>query len=58
MTDSTLYVVDARFFPSSSAVNTALSIMANALRAGNHLRERLGACDEIRCDRHWLRAGR
>jgi choline dehydrogenase-like flavoprotein len=36
-----LYVVDASFFPSSSAVNPALTIMANALRVGNHLRERL-----------------
>jgi choline dehydrogenase-like flavoprotein len=36
-----LYVVDASFFPSSSAVNPALSIMANALRVGEHLLERL-----------------
>jgi choline dehydrogenase-like flavoprotein len=32
-----LYVVDASFFPSSGAVNPALTIMANALRAGDHL---------------------
>jgi choline dehydrogenase-like flavoprotein len=38
-----LYVVDASFFPSSSAVNPALTIMANALRVGDHLLERLGA---------------
>ncbi len=38
-----LYVVDASFFPSSGAVNPALTIMANALRVGDHLRERLGA---------------
>jgi choline dehydrogenase-like flavoprotein len=38
-----LYVVDASFFPSSAAVNPALTIMANALRVGNHLLERLGA---------------
>jgi choline dehydrogenase-like flavoprotein len=38
-----LYVVDASFFPSSGAVNPALTIMANALRVGAHLRERLGA---------------
>jgi len=38
-----LYVVDGSFFPSSSAVNPALTIMANALRVGRHLRERLGA---------------
>jgi choline dehydrogenase-like flavoprotein len=36
-----LYDVDASFFPSSGAVNPALTIMANALRAGDHLRERL-----------------
>jgi choline dehydrogenase-like flavoprotein len=36
-----LYVVDGSFFPSSSAVNPALTIMANALRVGDHLRERL-----------------
>jgi choline dehydrogenase-like flavoprotein len=36
-----LYVVDGSFFPSSSAVNPALTIMANALRIGEHLRERL-----------------
>ncbi len=38
-----LYVVDGSFFPSSAAVNPALTIMANALRVGDHLRERLGA---------------
>jgi len=38
-----LYVVDASFFPSSGAVNPALTIMANALRVGDHLAERLGA---------------
>jgi choline dehydrogenase-like flavoprotein len=37
-----LYVVDGSFFPSSGAVNPALTIMANALRVGDHLRERLG----------------
>src|SRR5947208_2865967 len=37
-----LYVVDASFFPSSCAVNPALTIMANALRVGDHVRERLG----------------
>jgi choline dehydrogenase-like flavoprotein len=36
-----LYVVDGSFFPSSAAVNPALTIMANALRVGDHLRERL-----------------
>ncbi len=38
-----LYVVDGSFFPSSSAVNPALTIMANALRVAAHLEERLGA---------------
>jgi choline dehydrogenase-like flavoprotein len=38
-----LYVVDTSFFPSSSAVNPALTAMANALRIGDHLLERLGA---------------
>jgi choline dehydrogenase-like flavoprotein len=32
-----LYVVDASFFVSSGAVNPALTIMANALRVGDHL---------------------
>jgi choline dehydrogenase-like flavoprotein len=36
-----LYVVDASFFPSSAAVNPALTIMANALRVGEHLKARL-----------------
>ena len=38
-----LYVVDGGFFPSSAAVNPALTIMANALRVGDHILERLGA---------------
>jgi choline dehydrogenase-like flavoprotein len=37
-----LYVVDASFFPSSSAVNPSLTIMANALRVGDRIRERMG----------------
>ena len=36
-----LYVVDASFFPSSAAVNPALTIIANALRVADHLKERL-----------------
>ena len=32
-----LYVVDGAFFPSSAAVNPSLTIMANALRVGDHL---------------------
>lgn len=38
-----LYVVDASFFPSSAAVNPALTIIAQALRVADHLRPRLGA---------------
>ncbi len=37
-----LYAVDGSFFPSSGAVNPALTIMANALRVGDHLIARLG----------------
>ena len=36
-----LYVVDSSFFCSSGAVNPALTIMANALRVGDHLLERM-----------------
>lgn len=36
-----LYVVDGSFFVSSTAVNPSLTIMANALRVGDHLLERL-----------------
>ena len=42
-----LYVVDTSFFPSSSAVNPALTAMANALRVGDHLPERIGATREV-----------
>jgi hypothetical protein len=38
-----LYVVDGSFFVSSGAVNPTLTIIANALRVGDHLLERLGA---------------
>jgi choline dehydrogenase-like flavoprotein len=38
-----LYVVDTSCFPSIGAVNPALTAMANALRVGDHLLERLGA---------------
>ena len=37
-----LYVVDTSFFPSIGAVNPALTAMANAMRVGDHLVERLG----------------
>ena len=34
-----LYVVDGSFFPSSSAVNPALTIIAQAIRVSNHLKK-------------------
>jgi len=37
-----LYVVDSSFFVSAAAVNPTLTIVANALRVGDHLKERLG----------------
>jgi choline dehydrogenase-like flavoprotein len=37
-----LYVTDTSFFPSIGAVNPALTVMANAIRVGNHLLERMG----------------
>lgn len=36
-----LYVVDSSFFVSSAAVNPALTVIANAIRVGNHLLDRL-----------------
>jgi choline dehydrogenase-like flavoprotein len=38
-----LYVVDTSFFPTSGAVNPALTAIANALRVGDHLLARLDA---------------
>ena len=38
-----LYVVDTSFFPSIGAVNPALTAIANSLRIGDHLLQRLGA---------------
>jgi choline dehydrogenase-like flavoprotein len=37
-----LYVTDASFFPSIGAVNPTLTIIANALRVGDHVTARLG----------------
>jgi choline dehydrogenase-like flavoprotein len=37
-----LYVVDTSCFPSIGAVNPALTAMANALRVGDHLLQRMG----------------
>jgi choline dehydrogenase-like flavoprotein len=36
-----LYVVDTSFFPSIGAVNPALTVMANAIRVGEHLLQRM-----------------
>ena len=47
-----LYVVDTSFFPSISAVNPALTAMANALRVGDHLLERLGESQTARPERN------
>jgi choline dehydrogenase-like flavoprotein len=41
-----LYVVDTSVFPSIGAVNPALTAMANSLRVGDHLLERMGAKPE------------
>jgi choline dehydrogenase-like flavoprotein len=38
-----LYVVDASYFVSIGAVNPGLTVMANAVRVGEHLAERLAA---------------
>lgn len=38
-----LYLVDASFFPSIGAVNPTLTIIANALRVAEHVKQRLGA---------------
>jgi choline dehydrogenase-like flavoprotein len=37
-----LYVVDTSFFPSIGAVNPALTAMANGIRVGEHIVERMG----------------
>ena len=37
-----LYVVDTGFFVTSAAVNPTLTAVANAMRVGDHLKERLG----------------
>ena len=36
-----LYLVDSGFFVTSAAVNPTLTIVANAMRVGDHLKERL-----------------
>src|SRR4051794_32025316 len=42
-----LYVTDASFFPSIGAVNPTLTIIANALRVADHLKERLGVSSDL-----------
>src|SRR5215213_3236384 len=42
-----LYVTDAGFFPSLGAVNPTLTIIANALRVADHLKERLGVSSDL-----------
>ena len=42
-----LYVVDGSFFVSSAAVNPALTIMANALRVGDHLKQRMSVREGV-----------
>jgi choline dehydrogenase-like flavoprotein len=37
-----LYVVDSSFFPSNSSISPGLTVIANALRVGDHLIQRLG----------------
>lgn len=37
-----LYVVDTSFFVTAAAVNPTLTVVANAMRVGDHLKERLG----------------
>ena len=38
-----LYVTDTSFFVTSAAVNPTLTVVANAMRVGDHLKTRLGA---------------
>ncbi len=46
-----LYVVDTSFFPSIGAVNPALTAIANAIRVGDHLLDRLAVPASERGDR-------
>jgi choline dehydrogenase-like flavoprotein len=52
-----LYVVDGSFFPSSAAVNPALTIMANALRVADHLKTRLGVLPQSKTSEPMVLAG-
>ena len=42
-----LYVADASFLPSIGAVNPGLSVIANGIRVGEQIAERLGAADAV-----------
>jgi choline dehydrogenase-like flavoprotein len=42
-----LYVVDTSFFPSIGAVNPSLTAIANALRVGEHILQRLNALQAV-----------
>ena len=53
-----LYVVDASFFVSSGAVNPGLTIMANALRVADHLRQRWGLSANVETDQYVAAWGR
>ena len=53
-----LYVVDTSVFPSIGAVNPALTAMANSLRVGDHLLERLSLTAASRHGRAVRRADR
>jgi choline dehydrogenase-like flavoprotein len=43
-----LYVVDTSFFPSIGAVNPSLTAIANALRVGEHILQRLDALQVVK----------
>ncbi|MDE3009525.1 MAG: GMC family oxidoreductase [Pseudomonadota bacterium] len=47
-----LYVVDASFMPSSAAVNPALTVAAQALRVGSHLRSALSGTGDTVPEAH------
>ena len=46
LTPWSVYVIDTSVFPSIGAVNPALTAMADSLRVGDHLLERMGAKTE------------
>ncbi len=48
-----LYVTDTSFFPSIGAVNPALTAMANAIRVGEHIAERLGVSASLAAGDAW-----